>query len=66
MERLMKRCEDKLKEQGFSADQIQLEPFLNLRYDRTDCALMCPASSTPDNCRFTSKHGDFMTSFTRR
>ncbi|XP_048473496.1 5-oxoprolinase [Rhincodon typus] len=47
--------------------QIHTEAFLHLRYDRTDCALMCSGSSHPprrgsDSCR----HGDFHTAFTSR
>ena len=37
-------CISSLVSQGFSADDITIEPFLNMRYDRTDCALMTPPS----------------------
>lgn len=36
----------KLQAQGFSMDQIFVEPFANLRYGRTNCALMVSVSST--------------------
>ena len=46
-----------------SRDEITTTPFLHLRYERTDCALMCVADPpTTDSCR----HGDFEKSFTER
>ncbi|XP_075437118.1 5-oxoprolinase-like isoform X2 [Ascaphus truei] len=45
--------------------QIDTEPFLHLRYDRTDCALMCSARGYPatrDSCRVA----DFKQAFTAR
>ncbi|XP_060681659.1 5-oxoprolinase [Hemiscyllium ocellatum] len=64
---LEKQCVDALRAQGFSRCQISTEAFLHLRYDRTDCALMCSGSSHPprsscDSCR----HGDFRAVFTSR
>nr|CAB3264567.1 5-oxoprolinase [Phallusia mammillata] len=64
IESLMKRCEDKLLSQGFTQKQIYLEPYLNLRYDRTDCALMCSPSG--QGSRMGSKFGDFLASFDNR
>lgn len=54
----------KLKDQGFKEEQIILEPFLHLRYQGTDCALMC----TPKVGKNIDglKHGDFFTSFVER
>ncbi|KAI6238728.1 hypothetical protein M3Y99_00654500 [Aphelenchoides fujianensis] len=37
---LEKKCEEKLKKQDFSGDQIEHERILHLRYDRTDCVLI--------------------------
>ena len=37
---LGEKCKVKLKAQGFTDQQISLEPFLNMRYKGTDCALM--------------------------
>ncbi|KAJ1971158.1 hypothetical protein H4R35_005432 [Dimargaris xerosporica] len=37
---LSKQCQAELERQGFASDQIELEPFLNLRYQGTDCAVM--------------------------
>eukprot|EP00090_Calanus_glacialis_P029316 TRINITY_DN4705_c0_g1_i1.p1 TRINITY_DN4705_c0_g1~~TRINITY_DN4705_c0_g1_i1.p1 ORF type:complete len:1288 (+),score=342.01 TRINITY_DN4705_c0_g1_i1:47-3910(+) len=35
------KCRIKLKSQGFTDSQLKLEPFLHMRYQGTDCALMC-------------------------
>ncbi|KNC23028.1 hypothetical protein FF38_12157 [Lucilia cuprina] len=40
--KLSKRCHEILENQGFK--DISLEHFLHLRYEGTDCALMCSAS----------------------
>ncbi|KAI6233321.1 hypothetical protein M3Y99_00925900 [Aphelenchoides fujianensis] len=37
---LEKKCEEKLKKQDFSGEQIEHERILHLRYDRTDCVLI--------------------------
>ncbi|XP_075770829.1 5-oxoprolinase, partial [Pelodiscus sinensis] len=58
-------CVRALQAQGFARSQISTEPFLHLRYDHTDCALMCSAKghpATPDSCRA----GDFGSAFSRR
>ncbi|XP_059473428.1 5-oxoprolinase [Neocloeon triangulifer] len=59
------KCRAKLKEQGFSDDQIKVEPYLHMRYRGTDCALMCHASSG-DSESGNMKHGDFLESFLER
>ncbi|XP_059496707.1 5-oxoprolinase isoform X3 [Stegostoma tigrinum] len=64
---LEEQCVATLCAQGFRRCQIHTEAFLHLRYDRTDCALMCSGRSHPprpgsDSCR----HGDFHTAFTSR
>lgn len=61
---LEQQCSEKLKEQGFSDEQIFTEPFLHLRYQGTDCALMCsPVVSTQVD---SPKHGNFIQSFLKR
>ncbi|KAL3169991.1 hypothetical protein MRX96_015066 [Rhipicephalus microplus] len=40
------KCTEALRHQGFEIQNIIVEPFLNMRYDRTDCALMCPPEAT--------------------
>ncbi|XP_027563219.1 5-oxoprolinase-like, partial [Neopelma chrysocephalum] len=62
---LERRCRDALREQGFAEEQIQTESFLHLRYEGTDCALMCSARghpAHPGSCRA----GDFLAAFTAR
>ncbi|XP_065350424.1 5-oxoprolinase [Cloeon dipterum] len=62
---LSDECRSKLKEQGFTDEQIKIEPYLHMRYKGTDCALMCHASigQHSDN---VMQHGDFLTSFLDR
>ncbi|XP_074000836.1 LOW QUALITY PROTEIN: 5-oxoprolinase [Numenius arquata] len=62
---LEQQCRDALRAQGFTGEQIRTEAFLHLRYEGTDCALMCSAKGyppTPDSCRA----GDFLAAFTSR
>lgn len=41
-------CRTKLRSEDFKDSFIDVEVFLNLRYEGTDCALMCaPASALP-------------------
>ncbi|XP_017878802.1 5-oxoprolinase isoform X2 [Ceratina calcarata] len=61
---LTKRVRGKLAAQGFPDSHIITEPFLHLRYQGTDCALMCtPKSHTQTN---STKHGDFLATFLER
>eukprot|EP00794_Sanderia_malayensis_P019028 gene19028-20941_t len=53
-----------LKRQGFSRDQIYCEPYLHMRYDRTDCALMCKADENNADNRL--KQSDFKATFLAR
>ncbi|MBN3271781.1 OPLA oxoprolinase, partial [Polyodon spathula] len=48
-----------------SSSEISTEVFLHLRYERTDCALMCSASGYPGNKESCST-GDFRAAFTDR
>ncbi|NXT39932.1 OPLA oxoprolinase, partial [Pelecanoides urinatrix] len=62
---LERECRDALRAQGFAGEQIRTEAFLHLRYEGTDCALMCSAKGhppTPRSCRA----GDFHAAFTSR
>ncbi|KAJ6661524.1 hypothetical protein lerEdw1_014434 [Lerista edwardsae] len=62
---LERQCVRALEAQGFPRSQISTEAFLHLRYERTDCALMCSAKghpATPDTCR----SGDFGAAFAAR
>ncbi|XP_044860743.1 5-oxoprolinase [Mauremys mutica] len=65
MAALQTECVRALQAQGFPRSQICTEPFLHLRYERTDCALMCSAKGHPatsDSCRA----GDFRAAFSSR
>ncbi|OCT77308.1 5-oxoprolinase isoform X2 [Xenopus laevis] len=62
---LERQCIEALQEQGFHRSQIDTEPFLHLRYERTDCALMCSNRgypTAPDSCHV----GNFKQAFTDR
>lgn len=60
------KCIDELKKQGFVDNQLQTEPFLHLRYDGTDCALMCSAIQYVNNSLLIDSStvlGDFLSVF---
>lgn len=66
---LSKQCYDKLSSQGFDKDHIVLEPYLHLRYEGTDCALMCtpsPTIGTDERCIPIGSYGDFYSTFVER
>ncbi|XP_063237134.1 5-oxoprolinase [Bacillus rossius redtenbacheri] len=58
------QCREQLGQQGFRPEQIETEAFLHLRYDGTDCALMCTAA--PGSGEGAPRHGDFRETFTKR
>ncbi|XP_034275895.1 LOW QUALITY PROTEIN: 5-oxoprolinase [Pantherophis guttatus] len=62
---LEKTCVQALEAQGFARSQITTEAFLHLRYQRTDCALMCSAKGYPAQAG-TCSRGDFGTAFANR
>ncbi|CAN7988046.1 unnamed protein product [Ixodes hexagonus] len=72
LKELSQQCIDRLLDQGFKREQIELEPFLHMRYDRTDCALMVPpeaSKGSPDKAAdgaAVSSFGDFEGSFQSR
>lgn len=37
---LKQQARNRLMDQGFTEDMISLEPYLHMRYDGTDCAIM--------------------------
>ncbi|XP_043254892.1 5-oxoprolinase isoform X1 [Colletes gigas] len=62
---LEKKVRRKLLAQGFEDSRIITEPFLHLRYQGTDCALMCTPSKKGDE-KDGTRHGDFITPFLER
>lgn len=67
---LSEQCRTNLLQQGFDNDHIVIEPFLHLRYDATDTALMCTPSQDAQNVADLSvtipDYGDFYGSFLNR
>lgn len=63
-------CREKLREQGFAAEQIGVELFLHMRYEGTDGALMCTArpyaAEVAAGERVTARLGDFYATFLER
>lgn len=62
---LTSQCFEELQRQGFEKNQIETEPYLHLRYDRTDCALMCSATDYKQTSG-SSTYGNFEAAFTER
>ena len=48
LDQLKAKCRTTLLSQGFTETQIGLEPFLHMRYQGTDCALMCSGAGGRD------------------
>ncbi|XP_014213101.1 5-oxoprolinase [Copidosoma floridanum] len=63
---LRDKVRNKLRKQNFTEDQISDEFFLNLRYEGTDCALMCPADPVSTPGQPSMSHGNFAKSFLER
>ncbi|KAI0219976.1 5-oxoprolinase [Lamellibrachia satsuma] len=62
---LTNECIQELQQEGFNRSQISVEPFLHMRYEGTDCALMISAkdrNATGSGCR----HGNFEDAFLER
>nr|XP_012216316.1 PREDICTED: 5-oxoprolinase [Linepithema humile]XP_012216317.1 PREDICTED: 5-oxoprolinase [Linepithema humile] len=59
------KVKSKLRAQGFVDSQIKTESFLHLRYEGTDCALMC-TSIDRNSENGTTRHGDFLAPFLER
>ncbi|XP_012276506.1 5-oxoprolinase [Orussus abietinus] len=66
LDSLAEKSTGKLRDQGFSESQICMEYFLHLRYQGTDCALMCTPKTGAETKAPGTKHGDFLTSFLER
>ncbi|XP_067628315.1 5-oxoprolinase [Eurosta solidaginis] len=65
LDALAAQCSTSLKAQGYS--KIELEPFLHLRYDGTDCALMCsPSNTASKDDALLACYGDFIATFLQR
>lgn len=62
LEQLSRHCVSELRKEGFTDDKIVCEPYLHMRYDKTDCALMCG----PDKNQAGTKYGDFLATFLER
>ncbi|XP_063155873.1 5-oxoprolinase isoform X1 [Candoia aspera] len=62
---LEEKCVQALEAQGFARSQITTEAFLHLRYERTDCALMCSARGYPAS-HGSCRSGDFGAAFASR
>ncbi|CAG9859662.1 unnamed protein product [Phyllotreta striolata] len=60
LEALGRRCKRELLDQGFDEEHIELERYLHMRYDGTDCALMCRPGKRGNRLE------DFLESFTER
>ena len=64
IDELVRKCGEKLRESGFRSQDITFTPFLNMRYDRTDCAIMCHPQ---DSASYQGmKHGNFEEAFTKQ
>ena len=50
----------------YGRDQIVTEPYLHLRYQGTDCALMCTTATGDSEIPDVMKHGDFGSMFINR
>lgn len=59
---LSNKCKEKLQKEGFSTQNIVLEHYLHLRYDGTDCALMCSPNVNGEG----TSYGDFLSTFLER
>ena len=80
LEALSGSCVEELRRQGFADDQIHTEAFLHLRYEGTDCALMCSPGDEEEEeegsrrkkarkevgSSSSPRHGDFRSAFLSR
>lgn len=60
---LKSECMKKLQKHGFVEGDIELTPFLHLRYEGTDCPLMCSAEN---NGKGLPLNGDFEINFLKK
>lgn len=66
VEQLLQECDKPLLDDGFCKDRIRHEVYLNMRYEKTDCALMCQATTVNKPDKQFTKYGDFLTCFHNR
>jgi len=66
IDHLVNECKSELSKQGFPTEKIKTDIYLNLRYNRTDCGIMCLPASNSNSKQKQSKHGDFLTTFQQR
>ncbi|XP_055854712.1 5-oxoprolinase [Episyrphus balteatus] len=68
LDELSSKCRAHLEEQGYT--EIVLEPFLHIRYEGTDCALMCSAAELEKGSESSDvllrTYGDFNATFVQR
>ncbi|XP_064467437.1 5-oxoprolinase-like [Ornithodoros turicata] len=63
---LNSKCINQLTKQGFQKQSVTLEPYLNMRYHKTDCAIMVSVTSKSADVPKTSVFGDFVAAFQER
>lgn len=63
---LVQQCRVKLLSQGFDESHIEIEPFLHLRYEGTDLALMCKPTTVSGSADGVTGYGDFYDTFLKR
>lgn len=67
LDELSQKCKQSLMDQGFTEENILLEPFLHLRFEGTDCALMCTPDKVVNNQEnYIYTYGDFEKTFFER
>lgn len=68
LDALSAQCREQLQAQGFSSEDIVLEPFLHLRYDATDTALMVSPTADANDASaiVVPGYGDFFQAFLQR
>lgn len=63
---LVRQCRAKLLDQGFDEAHTEIEPFLHLRYEGTDLALMCKPATDGGSAASVTGYGDFYDTFLKR
>ncbi|XP_076810904.1 5-oxoprolinase-like [Clavelina lepadiformis] len=66
IDELIAECVQALSDQGFSPENIKTDVYLNMRYVKTGCALMCQPSTVKNLDFFATKFGDFLQTFQAR
>ncbi|KAL3317013.1 hypothetical protein Ciccas_004337 [Cichlidogyrus casuarinus] len=62
---LIESSKGKLRDKNFADENIEIEVYLNLRYELTECAIMCKAHGEESSvdCQFMRRYGDFSHTF---